>query len=72
MILENFNYKKIKIIDLGLAEYCKKQEFLFYKCGTPGYIAPEIINLEPNSKQNYSEKCDMFSLGAIMYKLVTK
>lgn len=35
---------KIVIVDFGLAEQVENQKFLFYKCGTPGYVAPEVIN----------------------------
>jgi calcium/calmodulin-dependent protein kinase I len=36
------------------------------KCGTPGYIAPEILR-----SQGYTEKADIFSAGVIMYNLLT-
>ena len=31
-------------------------------CGTPGYIAPEIIH-----KQGYGVKADIYSCGIILY-----
>ena len=33
------------IVDFGLAEYTDATEFVYIRCGTPGYVAPEIINL---------------------------
>jgi calcium/calmodulin-dependent protein kinase I len=36
------------------------------KCGTPGYIAPEILR-----SMAYNEKADIFSLGVIMYNLLS-
>ena len=62
----------IKIIDLGLAIY-KDQKVKFSICGTPGYIAPEVLRHEEKStaelEQVYTHKCDMFSVGVIFYKL---
>ncbi|CAD8096724.1 unnamed protein product [Paramecium sonneborni] len=60
----------IKIIDFGLAIY--KQQFQKLSvCGTPGYIAPEILN-NSNSQDYFTEKCDIFSAGVIFYKLLTR
>ena len=28
------------IVDFGLAEYINNTEFLYTRCGTPGYVAP--------------------------------
>ncbi|XP_054855391.1 death-associated protein kinase 2-like isoform X2 [Eublepharis macularius] len=57
---------KIKIIDFGLAQ--KLQEGATYKslCGTPQYIAPEVINYEALSCAT-----DMWSIGVITYILLS-
>ena len=33
------------IVDFGLAQYFDSTQFVYVRCGTPGYVAPEIINL---------------------------
>ena len=43
---------------------------MFPRAGTPGYIAPEIAN-NTEKLSNYSELCDMFSLGCILYLMST-
>lgn len=52
----------LKLGDFGLAEYEKKDNLLSIRCGTPGYVAPEIF-----LNKKYSKKCDMFSLGVLLY-----
>jgi len=34
------------------------------RCGTPGYVAPEVINIK-DMKTKYSSICDIYSLGLI-------
>jgi serine/threonine protein kinase len=56
------------IVDFGLATNVDLPEYLFFRCGTPGYVAPEIIML---SKSIHLEPtCDMFSLGAVFHYLL--
>jgi serine/threonine protein kinase len=43
---------------------------LFKRCGTPGFVAPEVLNYKTGG-EFYNEKCDIFSAGAIFYMLVT-
>ena len=44
LILENSSSEKIVLIDFGLAEKVNIGNYLFPRCGTPGYVAPEIAN----------------------------
>lgn len=46
LIEDDINSNKIKIADFGLATYdCSVlNDFIFKKCGTPGFLAPEILS----------------------------
>lgn len=57
------------IADFGLAEFSDAEEYLFVRCGTPGYVAPEVINIK-DMKTKYDPICDMFSLGLIFHILL--
>jgi serine/threonine protein kinase len=43
--------------------------YLFTRCGTPGFVAPEVINIK-DMKAKYQPICDIFSLGLIFYMLL--
>ena len=57
----------IKVSDFGFVKFLipKVQEQLFTACGTPSYVAPEIIN-----SQGYDIKVDCWSLGVILYVML--
>ena len=52
----------LKIADFGLASFISPAESLFLRCGSPGYVAPELLE-----DKGYSTKADIFSAGIILY-----
>lgn len=58
------NDSDLKIADFGFAKVVPGTG-LKTMCGTPGYVAPEILERSP-----YDEQCDMWSLGVIVYILL--
>jgi len=58
------------IVDLGLAEYTSATKYLYTRCGTPGYVAPEVLKIKSSDAvQTYTIACDIFSLGVIFHIL---
>lgn len=59
------------IADFGLATETKipVSQIFFKRCGTPGFVAPEILSYKENQDPFYNEKCDIFSAGIIFYVL---
>ena len=55
----------IKIADFGLAKLLDPSTVMATACGTPGYVAPEILD-----GSGYSAKVDCWSLGVIAYILL--
>jgi len=53
----------VKIIDFGLAK--QSTEKMNMPCGTPGYVAPEILK-----RKKYHKEVDVWSLGVITYILL--
>ena len=64
-ILYTDNDEELKIIDFGLSNKYQENYSLKTIVGTPQYISPEII-----SGVEYTDKCDIWSLGIIMYCLL--
>jgi len=61
---------KVKIVDFGMATYFNNTstKFIFNKCGTPGYIAPEVFKYDPNREITaYNDRCDVFSAGCVLF-----
>lgn len=56
---------QIKVIDFGTSVTIDQRKKLNGRFGTAYYIAPEVIN---DSK--YTEKCDVWSSGVILYILL--
>ncbi|CAD8071885.1 unnamed protein product [Paramecium sonneborni] len=63
-------FSNLKLIDFGIS--CKiinQDNDSNMNFGTPGYMAPEIINR--SNQYRISQKIDIFSCGAIIYYLLT-
>ena len=57
-----------KLGDLGLGRIMNTETIkTFSKVGTPLYMAPEVIN----NSNGYDFKCDNWSLGCVIYELIT-
>ncbi|CDW85720.1 serine threonine protein kinase [Stylonychia lemnae] len=56
----------IRIADFGLSCQIQQGQKLTDICGTPSYIAPEILNNQP-----YDIKSDIFGVGSIMYNIMS-
>ena len=61
----NIDYTLLKIIDFGASVLMKGEKKISFRFGTAFYIAPEVL------KENYNEKCDVWSIGVILHLLLT-
>lgn len=68
---ENFLLKhkdditNIKLIDFGLSKDYSESNVMQTPSGSPYYIAPEVFNSE------YDQKCDLWSIGVVLYILLS-
>jgi len=56
---------EVKIADFGLSKIIDQEKMMQTACGTPGYVAPEVLQAE-----GYGEEVDMWSIGVITYILL--
>ena len=55
-----------KIADYGFAKV-REQTLAMTQCGTPAYVAPEVVRGEP-----YSELADVFSFGVLFWESLVR
>jgi NIMA (never in mitosis gene a)-related kinase len=56
----------LKIADLGVSTVLQSMQLARTQIGTPMYLAPEVWKKRP-----YDHRCDMWSLGVLLYELMT-
>ena len=59
--------RRVKITDFGLSKLAVPIELTFDCCGTPAYVAPEVLH-----KVGYRQHVDMWACGVILYSMVCK
>jgi serine/threonine protein kinase len=64
LLLENLYTEKIYFADFGFANHVPK-EGLKTRCGTPAFVAPEVILGVP-----YHQPVDMWSIGCILFMML--
>ncbi|KAL3313899.1 Checkpoint kinase 2 [Cichlidogyrus casuarinus] len=65
LLLTNDQETLIKVADFGLSKLVNENTFLKTFCGTPNYLAPEV--LQSAGSAGYTCAIDVWSLGVIIY-----
>ncbi|KAG7314979.1 hypothetical protein KOW79_022282 [Hemibagrus wyckioides] len=64
---ESGNPESIRICDFGFAKQLRAENgLLMTPCYTANFVAPEVLK-----KQGYDEACDIWSLGVLLYTMLT-
>eukprot|EP01103_Thecamoeba_quadrilineata_P019181 TRINITY_DN7660_c0_g1_i1.p1 TRINITY_DN7660_c0_g1~~TRINITY_DN7660_c0_g1_i1.p1 ORF type:complete len:304 (+),score=56.07 TRINITY_DN7660_c0_g1_i1:23-934(+) len=56
---------EVKLADFGLSKIVGTQNMMMTACGTPSYVAPEVL-----SASGYDREVDLWSIGVITYILL--
>lgn len=68
LLNNNDSYPLVKVTDFGLSKIIVNSEMKTV-CGTPLYLAPEILLTRGNS--TYTKQIDVWSLGVLLYVLLS-
>lgn len=63
LLIDNWH---VKVADFGMARV-KVTSHTMSQCGTPKYMAPEILRNEP-----YDESCDVYSFGVVLWEMFAR
>jgi serine/threonine protein kinase len=58
----------VRLADFGMVGICDAQGLLHGRCGTPGYVAPEILHAAVH--EGYPSNVDSFSVGVVAYTVL--
>lgn len=67
---QDFN---VKVTDFGFAKVLQPEERLYEVCGTPGYLAPELLKagmVERHECSGYGQEVDVWACGVVLYTLL--
>ncbi|KAF9257946.1 kinase-like protein [Marasmius fiardii PR-910] len=68
VLLTNSTPPRVKVADFGLAKVSDSITMLKTMCGTPAYLAPEVITQEPD--EGYDCLVDSWSVGVILFSMI--
>ena len=57
------DYNTIKVADFGLSKFVSEQSHMKTTCGTPGYVAPEVLDPYLPFTSGYGPEVDLWSMG---------
>lgn len=68
-MLNDEEYTVCKVADFGMSKFVDSETMMRTFCGTPLYVAPEI--LKTHGKDAYTSKVDVWSLGVLLYVMLS-
>ena len=66
LLSERSDNARLKLADFGFARHLGEEQLAETTCGSPLYMAPEVL-----LRQRYSDKCDLWSAGAIIFEMAS-
>ncbi|CAB9520349.1 MAP kinase-activated protein kinase 2 (Fragment) [Seminavis robusta] len=66
LLVSRMQASQVVVADFGMAQYVPKSGgFLSTRCGTPAFVAPEVV-----AGRHYNTQVDMWSIGTLLFMLL--
>jgi len=65
LLRDDDDISEVKLADFGLSKIMSQKVMMQTACGTPGYVAPEVLQAK-----GYDKEVDLWSIGVITYILL--
>uniref|UniRef100_A0AAG5DEW3 Ovarian-specific serine/threonine-protein kinase Lok n=1 Tax=Anopheles atroparvus TaxID=41427 RepID=A0AAG5DEW3_ANOAO len=69
LLQDDQEYTLLKVSDFGLSRFVGKNSVMRTLCGTPLYVAPEV--LKTSGRGSYTRKVDIWSLGVVLFTMLS-
>ncbi|XP_015111482.1 ovarian-specific serine/threonine-protein kinase Lok isoform X2 [Diachasma alloeum] len=69
LLASDQKYPLVKVSDFGMSKFLDAASMLMTYCGTPLYVAPEILRRK--GRGAYTAQVDVWSLGVILYVMLS-
>uniref|UniRef100_A0A2M4CYG6 Serine/threonine-protein kinase chk2 (Cds1) n=1 Tax=Anopheles darlingi TaxID=43151 RepID=A0A2M4CYG6_ANODA len=69
LLADEEEYTLLKVSDFGLSRFVGKNSVMRTLCGTPMYVAPEVLLTRGSG--SYTPKVDIWGLGVVLYTMLS-
>ena len=70
LLVKEDDISQVKLADFGCAKRWKRPNEMVTLCGSPQYVAPEVVGEQRAEGEGYNAQCDLWSCGVVIFILL--